>query len=206
MLIAGLSRSMQFTALNTLAFADVVVAQRSSAATLSSMLQQVAMLFGVAVAACDPQPVADRQGRADARSLRLPNRLSGNRRHRISWRPFRFLACHRPRAPRSQAIPRGIEVEIPVAIAGMNSHCALSSWDRHFAGGLVGAINCQKCGSFRVLRQLSPIDASTWQISSRTGPYHADSFDELVLSRLAFAFGWGVSDQAPPSRTKDTGL
>jgi EmrB/QacA subfamily drug resistance transporter len=51
MLVAGLSRSMQFTALNTLAFADIAVAQRSSAATLSSMLQQVAMLFGVAVAA-----------------------------------------------------------------------------------------------------------------------------------------------------------
>ena len=51
MLIAGLSRSMQFTALNTLAFADIVAVQRSSAATLSSMLQQVAMLFGVAVAA-----------------------------------------------------------------------------------------------------------------------------------------------------------
>lgn len=51
MLIAGLSRSMQFTALNTLAFADIEAAQRSSAATLSSMLQQVAMLFGVALAA-----------------------------------------------------------------------------------------------------------------------------------------------------------
>ncbi|MER8707942.1 DHA2 family efflux MFS transporter permease subunit [Mesorhizobium sp. M1088] len=51
MLIAGLSRSMQFTALNTLAFADVASQQRSSAATLSSMLQQMAMLFGVAVAA-----------------------------------------------------------------------------------------------------------------------------------------------------------
>ncbi|PDQ18963.1 MFS transporter [Mesorhizobium sanjuanii] len=51
MLIAGLTRSMQFTALNTLAFADVTASQRSSAATLSSMLQQVAMLFGVAVAA-----------------------------------------------------------------------------------------------------------------------------------------------------------
>ncbi|TPM34531.1 MFS transporter [Mesorhizobium sp. B2-3-5] len=51
MLIAGLSRSMQFTALNTLAFADIAAAQRSSAATLSSMLQQVATLFGVAVAA-----------------------------------------------------------------------------------------------------------------------------------------------------------
>ncbi|PBC02932.1 DHA2 family efflux MFS transporter permease subunit [Mesorhizobium sp. WSM3860] len=51
MLVAGLSRSMQFTALNTLAFADIGAPQRSSAATLSSMLQQVAMLFGVAVAA-----------------------------------------------------------------------------------------------------------------------------------------------------------
>ncbi|MGX9147061.1 DHA2 family efflux MFS transporter permease subunit [Mesorhizobium sp. 128a] len=51
MLVAGLSRSMQFTALNTLAFADIDAVQRSSAATLSSMLQQISMLFGVAVAA-----------------------------------------------------------------------------------------------------------------------------------------------------------
>jgi EmrB/QacA subfamily drug resistance transporter len=51
MLIAGLSRSMQFTALNTLAFADVSPAQRSSASTLSSMLQQVSMLLGVGFAA-----------------------------------------------------------------------------------------------------------------------------------------------------------
>lgn len=51
MLVAGLSRSMQFTALYTLAFADIGAAQRSSAATLSSMLQQIAMLFGVAIAA-----------------------------------------------------------------------------------------------------------------------------------------------------------
>lgn len=51
MLVAGLSRSMQFTALNTLAFADIGGAQRSSAATLSSMLQQISMLFGVAIAA-----------------------------------------------------------------------------------------------------------------------------------------------------------
>lgn len=48
---AGLSRSMEFTALNTLAFADIGPAQRSSASTLSSMLQQVSMLLGVAVAA-----------------------------------------------------------------------------------------------------------------------------------------------------------
>ncbi|PSS62802.1 MFS transporter [Ensifer sp. NM-2] len=48
---AGLFRSMQFTALNTLGFADINASQRSSASTLSSMLQQVAMLLGVAVAA-----------------------------------------------------------------------------------------------------------------------------------------------------------
>ena len=49
--VAGLSRSMQFTALNTLGFADITPAQRSSASTLSSMLQQVSMLLGVAIAA-----------------------------------------------------------------------------------------------------------------------------------------------------------
>jgi EmrB/QacA subfamily drug resistance transporter len=51
MLIAGLSRSMQFTALATLSFADVPPEQRSSASTLSAILQQVAMVFGVAFAA-----------------------------------------------------------------------------------------------------------------------------------------------------------
>ncbi len=49
--MTGLSRSMQFTALNTIAFADITSAQRSSASTLSSMLQQVSMLLGVAIAA-----------------------------------------------------------------------------------------------------------------------------------------------------------
>jgi EmrB/QacA subfamily drug resistance transporter len=49
--VAGLSRSMQFTALNTLGFADISPAQRSSASTLSSMLQQVSLLLGVAIAA-----------------------------------------------------------------------------------------------------------------------------------------------------------
>jgi hypothetical protein len=49
--VTGLSRSMQFTALNTIGFADIMPAQRSSASTLSSMLQQLSMLLGVAVAA-----------------------------------------------------------------------------------------------------------------------------------------------------------
>jgi EmrB/QacA subfamily drug resistance transporter len=45
---AGLSRSMQFTSLGTFAFADLDQQARSSASTLTSMLQQLAMLIGVA--------------------------------------------------------------------------------------------------------------------------------------------------------------
>jgi EmrB/QacA subfamily drug resistance transporter len=49
--VAGATRSMQFTALATLAFADVDADRRSSATTISSMSQQLSMVFGVAVAA-----------------------------------------------------------------------------------------------------------------------------------------------------------
>ena len=46
---AGLTRSLQFTALNTLAFADISVAQRSTSTTLSAMTQQVSQLMAVAL-------------------------------------------------------------------------------------------------------------------------------------------------------------
>ncbi|MGB3337722.1 MAG: MFS transporter [Devosia sp.] len=48
LLVAGVTRSMQFTALSSLAFAEVEPADRSSASTLVSMLQQISMVFGVA--------------------------------------------------------------------------------------------------------------------------------------------------------------
>lgn len=46
--LSGLSRSMQFTSLGTFAFADIGDGERSSASALTSMLQQLAMLLGVA--------------------------------------------------------------------------------------------------------------------------------------------------------------
>lgn len=49
LLFAGLTRSMQYTGLNTLAYADIDDSQRSSAATLSSMLQQVSMVLAIAL-------------------------------------------------------------------------------------------------------------------------------------------------------------
>jgi len=51
LLLAGMTRSMQFTGLNSLSFADISAEQRSSAATLSSVTEQVAAVLGVAFAA-----------------------------------------------------------------------------------------------------------------------------------------------------------
>jgi MFS family permease len=49
LLLAGATRSMQLTCLNTLAFADTTPAQRSSSATLFNMSHQVAGVLGVAL-------------------------------------------------------------------------------------------------------------------------------------------------------------
>ncbi|MFM0201483.1 MFS transporter [Paraburkholderia fungorum] len=49
--LSGLSRSLQFTALNTLSFADVPKAQMSGASALSSTLFQMTMGIGVALGA-----------------------------------------------------------------------------------------------------------------------------------------------------------
>lgn len=49
--VHGLSRSMQFTAINTLSYVDVPKPQMSGANTLASVLQQLALGMGVAVGA-----------------------------------------------------------------------------------------------------------------------------------------------------------
>lgn len=49
LVFAGMTRSMQFTALATLAFADVDPEHRASASTLSSMFQQITSVFGIAL-------------------------------------------------------------------------------------------------------------------------------------------------------------
>lgn len=82
MLIAGLTRSMQVTALNTLAFADVA----SFAAQLGGDTVQHAAARGDAVRRGGrrgaSKPVADREKRSGARPGRLPPCLPGDRRNR----------------------------------------------------------------------------------------------------------------------------
>ncbi|MGP9822541.1 MFS transporter [Salinarimonas sp. NSM] len=51
LLVGGCFRSLQFTALNALSFADVVRRDMSQATTLSSVVQQVALAVGVTIAA-----------------------------------------------------------------------------------------------------------------------------------------------------------
>ena len=51
LLVSGLCRSMQFTSINTLAFADVPSARMSSASTFFSMVQQMTIGLGIAFGA-----------------------------------------------------------------------------------------------------------------------------------------------------------
>ncbi|GAA0322837.1 DHA2 family efflux MFS transporter permease subunit [Sphingomonas oligophenolica] len=51
LLFAGAARSMQFTAINTLTFADIPKQHTASSSTLASMMQQLSMALGVALAA-----------------------------------------------------------------------------------------------------------------------------------------------------------
>jgi EmrB/QacA subfamily drug resistance transporter len=51
LLVAGLSRSLQFTSLNALSYADVSPAQSSRATSLASVAQQISLGFGVALGA-----------------------------------------------------------------------------------------------------------------------------------------------------------
>jgi hypothetical protein len=51
LLVGGFFRSLQFTSLNTIAFADVETARMSRATSLVSVAQQLSMSIGVAVGA-----------------------------------------------------------------------------------------------------------------------------------------------------------
>lgn len=64
--LAGCFRSMQFTSLNTLTFADIAGTQKSSATTLSAMIHQLSTGLGIAVAALVLNLSVSLRGGADA--------------------------------------------------------------------------------------------------------------------------------------------
>jgi MFS family permease len=50
LLVSGCCRALQFTSLNAISFADVEASRMARASSLSSMLQQLSLSFGVAIA------------------------------------------------------------------------------------------------------------------------------------------------------------
>jgi MFS family permease len=68
--VSGLARSMQFTTLNTLAFADVPQAHMSGANTLFSMMNQMGSALGIAIGAVALRLGASLHPAADVAALR----------------------------------------------------------------------------------------------------------------------------------------
>ncbi len=64
LLVGGCFRSLQFTALNALSFADVVRRDMSQATTLSSVAQQLSLAIGVTIAAFALETASAVQGHA----------------------------------------------------------------------------------------------------------------------------------------------
>ena len=87
LLVGGFFRSLQFTSINTIAYAEVEPARVSRATSLVSVAQQLAISSGVA---------RGRAGGGTHRSLqgrRQPARPAISRRHSWPWRRFRRFRC-----------------------------------------------------------------------------------------------------------------
>ena len=71
LLVGGFFRSLQFTSLNTLAYADIAEPAMSHATTLSSVAQQLSLTFGVGLGALLLHATLALARRDDARRRRL---------------------------------------------------------------------------------------------------------------------------------------
>ena len=65
LLVGGCFRSLQFTALNAIAYADVSTREMSHATSLTSVAQQLALSIGVALGAAVLEAVSRAQGEAE---------------------------------------------------------------------------------------------------------------------------------------------
>ena len=82
LLIGGFFRSLQFTATNTIAYADVDARRMSRATSLVSVAQQLSIAAGVAVGALAVELAVQLKGAERHHGGRFPPRLSADRRDR----------------------------------------------------------------------------------------------------------------------------
>jgi hypothetical protein len=84
-----------------------------------------------------------------------------------------------------QVIPRTIDVA-PGAVCELKLRRTRRLRTGSSASRAIGATDCQKAQEFPAIAPVSAIDASTRKIVGETRVLNADSFDEPLLSRLAF--------------------
>ncbi len=107
LLVAGFFRSLQFTSVNALAFADVPHARMSRATTLTSVAQQLSLSIGISIGAIVVELTATASGSTINASSFWPAFLIVGVLTMLSAIPFTFLAGdaghemsgHRPIAP-----------------------------------------------------------------------------------------------------------
>jgi len=72
LLVSGCLRSLQFTALQAITFADIAMKDMSQAASISSMIQRLAQSLGIAFAAYVLQATSALQGHATIAASDFP--------------------------------------------------------------------------------------------------------------------------------------
>ena len=80
LLVGGFFRSLQFTSINAIAYAEVVPARMSRATTLASVGQQLSISTGVAVGALAVEAAVHLQEPCGDHGRRLPRRFPAGRR------------------------------------------------------------------------------------------------------------------------------
>ena len=82
LMLGGFFRSLQFTSVNALAYAEVPVSRMSRATALAAVGQQVSLATGVAVGALTVEMVVRMNGQADHHGVGFPAGLSAGRADR----------------------------------------------------------------------------------------------------------------------------
>ena len=150
LMVGGFFRSLQFTAVNALAYAEVPAARMSRATALAAVGQQVSLATGVAVGALTVEMAVRFNGQAADHGLRFPAGLHPGRADRRQLGADFRAACRRmpaPKWPTGCRPPTAPPTRAAADVSGIGAtalrHRARSRW---LANGLLSA-------SHRILRQ-----------------------------------------------------
>jgi EmrB/QacA subfamily drug resistance transporter len=105
LLIGGFFRSLQFTAINALSYADISAEQMSQATTMTAVAQQISLSLGISIGAISLELAAEANGGAITASIFWPAFLVIGVFTLLSLVPFRQLASDAGREVSGHAAP-----------------------------------------------------------------------------------------------------